>query len=221
MGELPFTIDQFLQVFEDYNRSIWPAHIFAYLLGALALVLLAKKRKQVDSYINLILSLFWIWMGGMYHLVFFSTINIAAYAFGVFFILQGLGFIILSWSGTDFHYTFRKDLHGIIGWLFIIYAMIVYPLLGYFFGHIYPQAPVFGVAPCPTTIFTFGLLLQTKGIISDWLLVIPGLWSLIGFLAAYQLSIFEDLGLGIAGIAGILLILNRNIKTVSGVAYNK
>ncbi len=221
MVELPFTIGQFLRVFENYNRSIWPAPIFSYLLGASAVVLFAKGKKRVDFFINLILGLFWIWMGGIYHLVFFSAINIAAYAFGALFILQGLGFIILSWSGTDFHYTFRKDLHGIIGGMFIIYAMIVYPLLGYFFGHVYPQAPVFGVAPCPTTIFTFGLLLNTKGIINDWLIMIPGLWSLIGFLAAYKLSIYEDLGLVIAGIAGVLLILNRNIKTMSGFVYNK
>jgi hypothetical protein len=37
--------------------------------------------------------------------------------------------------------------------------MVVYPLLGIRFGHSYPRAPLFGVAPCPTTIFTFGLLL--------------------------------------------------------------
>lgn len=44
MIELPFTIDQFLQVFEVYNRAIWPTQIVAYLLGAVVLWLVKKTR---------------------------------------------------------------------------------------------------------------------------------------------------------------------------------
>lgn len=40
--------------------------------------------------------------------------------------------------------------------LLILYALIGYPAFGYFAGHHYPSVPVFGVAPCPTTIFTIG-----------------------------------------------------------------
>jgi hypothetical protein len=220
MSELPFTIDQFLEVFEVYNRSIWPAQLIAYFLGGSALFLVIRKKTVSDTFINLILGTFWIWMGAVYHILFFSGINPAAYIFGSLFILQGILFIVLNLTGHKLQFAFRKDLYGLIGGVFILYAMIVYPMLGHAFGHIYPQSPVFGVAPCPTTIFTFGLLLWTIDRIPYWLLIIPGLWSLIGFSAAVQLTIYEDMGLVIAGIISVALLINRNRKHVAEPVYS-
>ncbi|WP_441000126.1 DUF6064 family protein [Fodinibius sp. SL11] len=212
MGELPFTIDQFLQVFSTYNQAIWPVQLFAYLLGVASLYLIAKQKETTDIWVNLILGAFWLWMGGVYHITFFSDINTAAYLFGSLFLLQGVGFLILNGSKVKFTYVFRSDIYGIVGTVFIIYGMLIYPLLGYGMGHIYPQSPVFGVAPCPTTIFTFGLILHTNGKVSTWLLIIPGLWSLIGFSAAFRLTIYEDMGLVVAGILGVALLVYRNYK---------
>lgn len=212
MVELPFTIEQFLEVFELYNRSIWPAQLIAYLLGIIALILIIRSNSRSDRFTNLIIGTFWIWMGTVYHIIFFSGINPAANIFGFLFILQGILFIALNFKENKLQFVFRKDLYGLAGGLFILYAMIGYPLLGHTFGHIYPQSPVFGVAPCPTTIFTFGLLLWTKGRVPYWLLVIPGLWALIGFSAAVQLTIYEDMGLVIAGITGVLVLVYRNRK---------
>jgi hypothetical protein len=53
-----------------------------------------------------------------------------------------------------------------------------------------PRAPAFGV-PCPTTIFTAGLLLATP--LSRWLLVIPIVWSLVGGSAAFLFGMTPDL----------------------------
>jgi hypothetical protein len=85
------------------------------------------------------------------------------------------------------------------GVIMILYAMVVYPLLGFLFGHSYPAAPVFGVAPCPTTIFTFGLFLCTVRTVPKSILIIPLIWSVIGFTAALHLGIYEDVGLLAAG----------------------
>ncbi len=220
MGELPFTIDQFLQVFEVYNQTVWPAQLIAYGLGAWIFLLIIKPGEKADKYINWLLGLYWIWMGVIYHILFFAEINPAANIFGTFFILQGLAFVFLKWIGVELRYAFRKDGYGIIGSLLIIYAMIIYPLLGYSLGHIYPQSPVFGVAPCPTTIFTFGLLLPTRGKVPIWLLIIPGFWSLIGFSAAFRLTIYEDIGLVVAGILGVAILVYRNHKQSGRFAYN-
>lgn len=221
MGELPFTVDQFLQVFSDYNQAIWPVQLFAYLLGVIALLLILKQREMTDTWVNLILGSFWLWMGGIYHITFFSAINAAAYLFGSLFLLQGVGFLILSGSNIKLTYSFRSDVYGLIGTIFIIYGMLIYPLLGYTMGHIYPQSPVFGVAPCPTTIFTFGLLLHTRGKVPIWLLIIPGLWSFIGFSAAFQLTIYEDMGLVFSGIAGLTMLVYRNRKEKANYVYTR
>lgn len=221
MGNLPFTVDQFLQVFSDYNLAIWPAQLFAYLLGFIALLLVAKNRKYTNKFVNLILAAFWLWMGGVYHITFFSEINTAAYLFGSLFLLQGVGFLILTWANTELIYSFRNDIYGLTGTTFIAYGMLIYPLQGYWMGHIYPQSPVFGVAPCPTTIFTFGLLLHTRGKVPIWLLTIPGLWSLIGFSAAFRLTIYEDMGLVVAGILGVALLLYRNYHQSGATSYSQ
>jgi hypothetical protein len=104
----------------------------------------------------------------------------------------------------------RGDLYGLVGGLFIAYAMVLYPLLGLALGHHYPQSPVFGVAPCPITIFTFGLLLWTDARVPRYVPVIPLLWSPLGVMAALSLGIREDVGLLVAGLLGTALLLWRD-----------
>jgi hypothetical protein len=69
---------------------------------------------------------------------------------------------------------------------------------------------MFGITPCPLTIFTFGLLLLTIAPVSRWVLVIPFLWSFIGGSAAFALGIAQDWLLLISGIAVIPLIVIRD-----------
>jgi hypothetical protein len=138
----------------------------------------------------------------VYHILFFSAINIAAYGFGVFFIIQGLLFL---WSGGyrgELVFRFQKDLVGLLGLFLIVYAAVLYPVLGYTLGHTYPRAPLFGVAPCPTTIFTLGLLLWVEPRVPTALLLIPLVWTLIGSTAALTLGVTEDFGLLVAGVLG-------------------
>ncbi|MBK7342384.1 MAG: hypothetical protein IPJ06_04260 [Saprospiraceae bacterium] len=97
-------------------------------------------------------------MGTIYHLLYFARINKAAYLFGGVFILQGLLFFYQGVLNDKLSYKFRFDKFGWVGALLIIFALIIYPYLGYIFGHIYPTSPSFGL-PCPTTIFTFGILM--------------------------------------------------------------
>ncbi len=91
------------------------------------------------------------------------------------------------------------------GAVFVIYALAIYPLIGIWAGHGLMKGPIFGVAPCPTTIFTLGLLFMARGSWVAWLAIIPFLWSLIGLAAAWQLGIPEDIALPVAGI--VLLIV--------------
>lgn len=206
MGELPFTTEQFLGVFHDYNMAIWPTQIIAYILGAMILVLSVRKTFIGNKIINASLGIFWIWMGIVYHLMFFSTINKLAYIFGGFFIVQGGLFLFLGFTTQKLQYQFRSNNFGITGLFIIIYAMLIYPMLGSFWGHAYPYAPMFGVAPCPTTIFTFGILLWTKDKIPGWLLIIPSVWSVIGLTAAVKLGMVEDFGLMAAAVISVTML---------------
>ena len=207
---LPFTPGQFLSVFVNYNTAIWPIQVGAYLLGCSAIVLLLWKASHADRVTAGILAIMWLWTGIAYHGVFFATINKAAYLFGALFVIQGA---YLLYSGV-YHDRLRFGLgDGPTVWIgvaLVFYAAILYPLIGMWTGHVYPEMPVFGVTPCPVTIFTFGMFLLTTQPISRWLLVIPFIWSLIGGSAAVLLHVPQDWLLLVSGFITVLLIIVRD-----------
>lgn len=208
---LPFTVEQFFQVFAEYNTSIWPIQIVAYVLALTTLALAFRPGARSDRFAAGVLGAYWIWMGAVYHIMYFSPINPAAYLFGAFFIAQGLLFWIVGGVRKKLCFQFAARPAPLVGTLFILYAMIGYPLLSTVLGHGYPATPTFGVAPCPTTIFTFGLLLWATPSLPRYLLIIPFLWSLIGTTAAIALDVPADYGLGIAGIIGVAMIVVRHL----------
>lgn len=206
---LPFTTEQFLANFTQYNETIWPLQIVLYGLAIIALAFLFKKPRHADTGIALILGCLWLWMGAVYHLGFFSAINPLSTVFGALFILQGMLFLWYGVQKDAIRFTLVKTRETIIGAFFIAYGLAIYPLLGYVFGHVYPESPTFG-APCPTTIYTFGLLLFTTNTFPKRLLIIPLLWSFIGFTAALTLGITEDVMLLVSGIVTTALLIRRN-----------
>jgi len=198
-------------IFEKYNIAVWPMQIILVLIALSALFLSFRKFSYSDKFISAILGFFWLWIGIVYHLTYFTSINTAAYLFGALYIIQGLIFIFVGGIKSKLSFKLQPNSYGIIGSLFILYALIIYPILGYFLGHVYPKSPTFGL-PCPTTIFTFGLLLWTDKIVLKYVLVIPLIWSMIGFGAALSLGVKEDYGLLIAGVSGFILIFIRDRK---------
>lgn len=208
--DIPFTTEQFLDIFRDYNQALFPIQLVTYLLGLLAVYCLWRPSPAGNRLISAVLGVYWLGMGTGYHLQWFSSINNAAYLFGIAFILQGLWFLYTGLLNNRLRFSGTGHSHSLIGWLFILYAMLLYPLLNSLMGHHYPAMPVFGLAPCPTTIFTFGALLLAHSRIPVHSLVIPLLWSLIGVSAAVNLGMWEDIGLVIAGITGTILIIRSN-----------
>ena len=156
--KMPFTVEQFFEVFEKYNTAVWPLQVLFFLLGVIAVVLVIKKIKYSDRIISAILAFLWFWIGIAYHLIFFTVINKAAFGFGIIFILQGLVLFIIGVIKGNLSFKYEKNIYGFAGSILLVYAMLIYPAIGYFLGHVYPNSPTFGL-PCPTTIFTFGILL--------------------------------------------------------------
>jgi hypothetical protein len=209
--KLPFSLGDFLNVFKNYNQAIYPLQIAFYFFAFLSIYLLFTGNKNRNTTINITLSFFWLWIGVVYHIIFFSTINKAAYLFGALFIIQGMLFVIWGVYKNSLSFEYKNTANNIIGIILLFYSLIIYPVFGYQLGHIYPYSPTFGL-PCPTTIFTFGILLLVNRRVPVFLLIIPLLWSIIGFFAALNLTIYEDWGLIFAGVISfaLLLIGNKN-----------
>ncbi len=207
----PFTIEEFLAVFATYNDAIWPMQIVAYCAGLVVIAALWRKWLAASWIIPVILALLWACNGIGYHYLYFSTINPLAKGFALLFVLQALLFVLASLSAKKLLFVVERNVRLAVGLCLIAYALLIYPILGIFAGHGLMAGPMFGVAPCPTTIFTIGVLLLTRGRWVPWLSIIPILWSLVGLAAALQLGIPEDLGLPIAGaILIVYLVLDIN-----------
>ncbi len=108
----------------------------------------------------------------MFFLLHFGPVYTPAYAFGLLFIIQGVLFLV-SVLKPRLSFGFKGGAYSIEGILFIAYAMVGYPVLGYFLGHMYPQSSFLVGFACPTTILTFGLLLLTDKKVPKLFLAIP------------------------------------------------
>lgn len=201
---LPFDAAEFFAVFARYNSAVWPAQLVLLGTGVFAVGMAIRSRSWSDRVVSAILAVLWIWMGGVYHIGFFRAINPAATLFGAFFALQGIALGITGVFSRQLRFRFRPTRRGFVGTLLLAYALLAYPLLAYLLGHRYPATPTFGL-PCPTTIFTLGLLLWTEQRVPTFLMIIPLAWSLVGTSAALQLGVREDLGLVVAGVLTALL----------------
>jgi Family of unknown function (DUF6064) len=216
---LPFTVEQFFQVFAAYNTAIWPVQILAYILALVALVLSYSRSSWAGRAASGILGVFWIWIGVVYHIMYFRTVNPAAVGFGVFFVLQGLLFLLAGSIRGKLSFALTARPAPVVGAILIFYAMVGYPLLSSALGHSYPATPTFGLTPCPTTIFTFGLLLWTVPATPRYLLIIPFIWAIVGTSAAVQLDVQADYGLAIAAVAGVLAAVLGSNAGKPGVAH--
>ena len=203
--QLPFTVEEFMSVFERYNVSVWPAQVGLYILALVALLCFYRNVFPTRQVVFTVLSFLWAWTGLVYHIGFFSSINTLAYFFGALFIVQSLIFLYFGAIRDKVTLTPRLNLRTTFGLLLVFYALIVYPAIGFATGRIYPKSPTFGT-PCPTTIFTLGILLFSVKRVPFYFLLIPLLWSLVGFSAAISLGIVEDIGLIVFGVASTTLL---------------
>ena len=210
--KMPFTLEDFLSVFSEYNTQVWPMQLVLALFALIAVSLIFTRIHNRDRIVSGILVFLWTWMGIVYHLKFFSSINKMAYIFGALFILEGMMFLYIGVIKNKLKFGLLKKSSAMAGLLFIFFSLIIYPILGLLFGHVYPKSPTFG-APCPTVIFTFGILVLNERHTTIYLLIIPLIWSLIGFSAAINLQITEDFGLFIVGISASTIILINNAKS--------
>jgi hypothetical protein len=72
---------------------------------------------------------------------------------------------------------------------------------------------MFGITPCPVTLFTLGMLLLTVDPVPRWLLIVPVSWSLIGGSAALLLGIPQDWPLLLSGIVTLAFVVLRDRGT--------
>jgi hypothetical protein len=204
---MPFTEREFLDVLALYNKAVWPLPIYFTLIGLFVMLSIAARRAGARS-VALIVAAGWFWTAIAYHLRFFTTINPAAYLFAA---LAGVGAMLFLFDGfitRRLEMSRHVDGRFISGIVVMFYALAIYPLTTLLAGHQYPEMATFGL-PCPTTIFTIGVLLTAKPSLPRRLFVVPLLWSAIATVAAMQFGMIEDYALPLAALAGVIALVRR------------
>lgn len=157
----------------------------------------------------------WIWIGWVYHLSFFTSINPAAYGFGVMFLIQGIMTLLFSFNNR-LHFAFKPGIKDYTGIFLILFGLIIYPVISYIDEGYWLKTISMGL-PCPSTILTFGFFMLARGRFPKVLLVIPTLWSFLGVSAAINFGVYQDLMIIVSAIlADTILIRSRThvqIKT--------
>lgn len=208
---MPFTEEQLFGVFTAWNTAVWPLQIVAYGLGLAAIGFLFRPSRGSTGIILVILALMWLVNGAGFHWSFYTAVTPAAWIFGAAFILEALLLAAVPVLAPGFRIAPARDARTWIGLALAAYALVFYPLLGRALGQVYPAIPTFGIVPCPTTIFTIGLLLLGSWRVSRWLLVIPALWGIVGGSAAILFGVPQDYGLILAMLLAVGIAVGHHL----------
>lgn len=188
---LPFTHQQFMFVFSVYNGAIWPLQPIVHAAGLVMLAFLVWPSPRRDRASVGLLAALWMWTGLVYQIGFFSRINPIAMAFGAAFVVQGALLLEAALRGR-LQFATSSRLRRATGWALVAYSVFVYPLIGIASGASYFDLPAFGLAPCPVTLTTVGVLLLARSPVPRRLYVIPMAWALVGGSAAGLLRMPQD-----------------------------
>ena len=127
-----------------------------------------------------------------------ALLNQAAWGFAALFLLQAAVFF---WAGVvhgRLSFAPWRNAWAPVAWGLVAYSL-VYPAINAAEHLSVSRIPTFGV-PCPTMIFTAGMLMLATP--RSWRLsIVPVIWSLIGGSAAFLLGVHADYALPLAGIA--------------------
>ena len=204
----PFTTEQFFTVFEKYNSEVFPSQLIIFLLTLIILFSLHSRNSFKDKAIGFYLAFLWFWTGIVYHIAFFTTINKAAFIFGGISVIQGALILISTFSKDRLTFSFNSGTKTHFGYFFILFALVIYPLVSYLSERIFIRTITLGL-PCPSTILTFGFFMLTHDRFPKFLLIIPSLWAIVGLSAAINFGIYQDFMMIIAAVTSNLFLLRR------------
>lgn len=194
----------------EYNTDVFLVMIFSYICAIFVLAIIGTKIQKKNRISGFFLSFLFIFNGLVEFIFYYGSVSSQYYVWGSLWILQGIVFFLHSGIKNSMLIEYRKDCKTVVATALLFSALIIYPVIGFLTGHGYPTGPIFGVAPCPVTIFTFALLILNRRSFPIALLIIPFLWSLTGIYAIFFFHVYQDAIEVIAGIVGLFFILHEN-----------
>jgi hypothetical protein len=209
-------IEEFFDLFGTYNEMYLAAIVLTYVLAIISLFMTIRKNNYSNRFISFTLVFLWSWVGVVFGILVFSPLPIVMagielpgtwYLFGGIFAIHG---IILLFNGVfkdAASYTWKNNPRHYIGLLLILFGLVLYPIIGALTGRVFPDYPIFGIAPCPVTLFTIGLLLWTDERPSLEFWFIPIFWGFMGIAPVLFYAVYADIGTIASAIIGLYYYL--------------
>jgi len=204
-------LNAFLATFGRANTAAWPAQI-AWYVAAVAMAGLALwPVRRSSPLICGLAAAYFAWIGIAYFAWLMPGIHYS-WLWATAFTLQAVLLVVAGVMRSDL--VFRRpgpNLASGLGAVFIGYALIGYPLVGLAGGHPLRTLPVFGVSPCATVVFFFGLLLWARPPTPKYVLLVPLAWALGAAPPDLARGVTADYGMLVAALitAGVIIWRDR------------
>jgi hypothetical protein len=121
-------------------------------------------------------------------------------------VVQGLLILYNSLVTERLRFSYGTQIKDYIAYILIAYGLIIYPVIIFFVEGSFCETIVLGL-PCPSTIFTFGLIILTTQKFPKYLLIIPSIWAVIGLSAAIHIGVIQNVMIIISAIVAVFFVL--------------
>jgi len=199
-------LNTFLAIFERGNAAIWPMQLVWYASAAVMVGLALWPMRRASQLICLLAAAYFAWVG----IVFFGMIDSGMTLWAAVFILEALLLLVAGLVRRDLVFAPRSSLASVLGAVFMFYALVAYPIIGVLGGYPLGTLPVFGLAPCPTVIFAFGLLLWARPPTPKYVLLLPLAWALNATPPNLAMGNMPDFVLILVGVITVGLLIWRD-----------
>jgi hypothetical protein len=169
----------YYRLLELHNAALWPAHVPVLALGAIALLLLARRPAAAGKVVPAILAAVWLWLAWAFFWRSYATINWAAAYAAPAAALQGL---LLLWLGAlrgSIRFGAADGTLRMAALAIFAGSALLYPLLAPAAGRSWRSAELFGIAPDPTALGTLAALALSSGPARWAASILPALWCAI------------------------------------------
>jgi Family of unknown function (DUF6064) len=194
-------------IFERGNAAIWPMQLVWYASAAAMIGLALWPVRRASQLICLLAAAYFVWVG----IAFFVVIDSGMTIWAAVFTLEAILLLVAGLVRRDLVFAPRWDLASVLGAVFMFYALVAYPIIGMLGGHPLRTLPVFGLSPCVTVFFAFGLLLWARPPAPKYVLLLPLAWALQAAPGNLAMGNVPDYALILVGVitAGVLIWRDR------------
>jgi hypothetical protein len=193
-------------VFGRGNAAIWPMQLVWYASAAAMIGLAFWPSRRASQLICLLAAAVFAWVG----IVFFGVIDSGMTLWVAAFILEAILLVVAGIVRHDLVFAPRWNLSSVLGALFMGYALVAYPIIEMLGGYPLRASPLFGLSPCVTVFFAFGLLLWARPPAPKYVLLLPLAWALNAAPGNIAMGHVPDFGLILVGMITVGLIIWRD-----------